>query len=141
MFEAFFNKVNMKRWAMTTAAVFAWIFVTDMVIHGWFLGETYKATASLWRGEAEMSQFMGWMMAGQMMVALWGSFIFSKGYENKGWKEGARFGILIGLFTVSHFFIQFATTPMPMNLLWAWIWTGMIQSVGAGVVASMVYKK
>ncbi|MBL7714130.1 MAG: hypothetical protein JNL01_01605 [Bdellovibrionales bacterium] len=141
MFDAFFSKVNMKRWWMTAGAVFAWIFVSDMLIHGFFLKDVYQQTANLWRTQEDMSHFMGWMTGGQAMAALWGSFIFTKGYENKGWKEGARFGLLLGFFMISHFFIQFATTPMPMSLFWSWTWTGMIQCVGAGVVASFVYKK
>lgn len=141
MIAALFNKVNMKRWWMTSGAVFAWIFATDFVIHGWYLGETYQMTANLWRSQDEMRNFMGWMTGGQALIAIWLSFIFTKGYENKGWQEGVRYGFLIGLLVVSHYFMQYATTPMPMGLFMNWIWTGLAQCVGAGVVASLVYKK
>ncbi len=39
------------------------------------------------------------------------------------------------------YFIQYAVIPMPMDILWAWVITGMIQMVVGGVVAAAVYKK
>lgn len=140
MVSALWNKVNTKRLWPTALAVFGWVFISDMVIHGWWLSPDYKATAHLWRSETEMGQFMGWMFAGQAMTAFMLSFIFTKGYEGKGWKEGARYGFLMGLFVASQQCITYAVSPLPSNIFWSWIWTGLAQSVIAGIVASWIYK-
>lgn len=137
---AFWNRVNTKRLWMTTVGVFAFIFVSDMIIHGWYMKDMYMATANLWRSEAEMSNFMGWMFAGQFLTAFFLSFIFTKGYEGKGWLEGARYGFLIGLFVVSQLLIQYAVSPLPLSLFLTWMWTGILQCTLAGMVASWIYK-
>jgi hypothetical protein len=141
MIAALWAKMNWKRFWMTSAVMFAWVFLSDMVIHGWLLGNMYHQTASLWRSEQEMQAFMGWMMGSQFIAAFFFSFIFTKGYENKGWQEGARYGLLMGLFSLSHMGMQFATTPLPAQIFWAWVSTGMIQFIFGGILASMVYKK
>lgn len=138
--SAFWSRVNTKRLWITTAAVFAFVFVSDFVIHGWYMGETYKATASLWRSETDMSAFMGWMWMSQFLTSFLLSFIFTKGYEGKGWQEGARYGFLIGLFCVANICMQYAVTPLPSAIFWSWIWTSLVQSTLAGVVASWTYK-
>lgn len=141
MMTAFWNGVNTKKFWMTTFAVFAFMFVSNWAIHGWYMAPAYQETASLWRDQISMQGMMTWMLWGQFMCSMMLSFIFTKGYENKGWQEGARYGFLIGLFACSHFFVQYATTPMTTTILWSWVWTGLLQYTVAGMVASWVYKK
>ena len=102
MIAAIWNRVNTKRLWMTTFTVFAFIFLSDGLIHGWYLNQTYHETPNLWRSEMEMRQFVNWLVAGQFLISFFLSFIFTKGYENKGWQEGARYGFLIGLFAASN---------------------------------------
>jgi hypothetical protein len=49
MMTAFWNGVNTKKFWMTTFAVFAFIFASDWVIHGWYMAGAYQETANLWR--------------------------------------------------------------------------------------------
>jgi len=51
--------MNRKRLVLAIVAAFAGIWVTDFLIHGVWLANTYKATASLWRPEAEMQRNWG----------------------------------------------------------------------------------
>ena len=82
-----------------------------------------------------------WMLLGQILAAKFFTILFAKGYEGKGPMEGVRFGMLAGVFYVSHYFIQFAVTPLPRSLFLAWVTSGMIQMILCGIVASLVYKK
>lgn len=138
---ALWSNVNLKRFWITAAVMFIWTFASNMAIHGWWLGDAYNASASLWRSQDEMQRFMGWMWSGQFLTATFFSFIFTKGYEGKGWTEGARYGFLMGLFTASQTFMTFAVTPLPKRIFWAWICAAMIQSVCGGIIASWTYKK
>lgn len=137
----FLGKVNTKRLILTVLAVFVYIFVSDFIIHGVLLGETYKETAHLWRPEEEMKNFMPWMMLAQLMIAKFFSMIFVKGYENRGIAEGVRFGFLMSGFGLAPILIQYAVSPIPGSLIGAWIALGLIQTIGAGIVASLTYKK
>ncbi|MCM0604631.1 MAG: hypothetical protein KA715_00925 [Xanthomonadaceae bacterium] len=141
MIAAIWNRVNTKRFWPTAGAVFAWIFLSDFIIHKLWLKSAYQKTASLWRPEAEMGQYMSWMMSGEFLTAFFLSFIFTKGYEGKGWQEGARYGAFMGLFSVSQMCMNYAVTPLPSTLFWSWVGAGMFQAIMAGVIASWVYKK
>ncbi len=135
------ENVNLKRWMWTAFAVFFWIALSDMAIHGWWLAGLYQETASMWRSSDEMQSMMGWMWSGQFLTSMMLTFIFAKGYEGKGWSEGARFGLLIGLFTSVQLFIQYSVMPMPSTLLWSWFSAGLFQALMGGIIASWVYKK
>lgn len=134
------KKLKMKKLAVTVVAVFVYVFLSDWLIHGGILGKIYGETAHLWRPESEMERYMGFMILGQLLISLFFSIIFAKGYENKGIQEGVRFGALIGLLLVSPNFIMYAVTPYPATLLWAWVFLGILQTMGAGVVAALAYK-
>lgn len=141
MLKAFFGKMNVNRFVMTTFAVFVYIFASDFLIHGVILQGTYKETASLWRPESEMHSYMVWMLMGQFMIAKGLSFVFAKGYEGKGVMEGVRFGLVMSPLILASTLIQYAVTPLPMSLFLAWLGFGFVQVILGGVVASLVYRK
>jgi len=141
MLAQLLGKVNLKRLVLTNFAVFAYIFVSNFIIHGVILKNTYMETASLWRPESEMHSQMLWMLLGQFLIAKGISSLFAKSYEKKGVKEGIRFGLFAAPLYVGPYFIQYAVTPIPMSLLFAWVGLGFIQVVLGGVVASLVYKR
>jgi len=143
MFLRLCSGVNCRRAFFAFLAVFAFIFATDFLIHGKLLSDAYHATASLWRGESEMRDggYCWWMLAGQILTAKMFVMIFAKGYEGKGPIEGVRFGLLAGLFSVSHCFIQYAVTPIPRSLFLVWVATGLIQMILSGIIAALIYRK
>ena len=141
MIASILENVNVKRLFLTVLAVFAFVFVSDFVIHHILLGPTYRDTSSLWRSEGEMKGYMIWMLIGQFLTAAFFSVIFAKGYEGKGLGEGVRYGLLIGPFAIAPHFIQYAVTPLPQFLLWSWIAGTMVQAILGGVIAAAVYRR
>ena len=141
MFTSFTHGLNVKKLMLTIFAVFVYVFVTDLFLHVMLLDSTYKATASLWRAESEMGSFFPFIILGQIVISKFFCVIFARGYEGRGITEGLRFGFLIGMFGAGMLFIQYATQPLPSNLLWAWILLGLVQYMGAGAVAALVYKR
>ncbi len=133
--------VNLKKAVIAIVAVFAYIFVTDIFIHGIALKGLYAATASAWRPEAEMQANILWMCIGQFILAKYFVWIFAKGYEGKGVMEGVRFGALMGLFVVGTYFVQYAVQPITLEILAAWSVLGTVQSIGAGAVAALLYRR
>jgi hypothetical protein len=101
----------------------------------------YEATMSLWRPMAEMEAMMPMCIAIKLAMSLIITYIFTRNYEAKGVGEGARFGLYIGLLLGVVQFAGYTYLPMPMSLAVAWFITGVAYGVGAGIVASLVYKR
>jgi len=135
--------MNWKRILLAALAVFVVIELTDLIIHGGMLSETYKLLESngVIRPEAEMSSFMWVMVLTTLVFSFFFAFIFAKGYEGKGILEGIRFGVYIGFFFVFvGMFNNFAVYPIPYSLTWIWIIAGFVQLILAGVAVSLIYK-
>lgn len=85
------------------AAVAAWIvfFVVGGIVSGKLAASYYSPYTAVYRSrDAIMSRFpVG--IAGMLMAMLVVAAMYAKGYEGgPGWKEGLRFGLLVGLFVV-----------------------------------------
>lgn len=141
MVGALLDNVNVKRLTYAIVAVFAFIFVTDYLIHQLWLGEIYRAMPSHWRQPEEMKQYFLFLLLGQFIIAKYFTIIFAKGYEGKGPAEGLRFGFLMAFFTIGGLLIQYAVTPVPTSLVLKWALGYLMQSLGAGVVAALVYRR
>jgi hypothetical protein len=133
--------VNTKSLITTILVMFAYIFGSDFLIHGLWLKQTYIETAALWRSPDEMQSYFPIMLLGQFLIAKFLVMIFVVGYKGGGWKEGARFGLFVGPLFVGTLLIQYTVYPLTTGILISWIVGTMIQSIGGGVVASLVYKK
>lgn len=120
-------------------ATFLFIFAYDFVYHGMYLAEAYKATASLWRPEADMGQYMIYLSLGQALIAfgvVWLVFRTERG----GWAAGAMTGLVLGVIGAGTNFIFFAVQPLPADLVCSWITSGFVQSAVAGAIAGAIYK-
>jgi len=132
--------MNIKRFIWASLAVFAAFEVIDMIVHGVILSKTYMALANLWR--PDMMSKMWLMHLGSFVLAFLFTYIFIRGYENKGLAEGARYGIIIGLFAnIPYAFYEYAMYPLPLSLCLTWFVYGMIEFVICGALAAAIYKK
>jgi hypothetical protein len=141
MIPTMWSKLNKKTLFLTTIGVFAFIFVSDFIIHSKILDQTYRETGALWRTDDDMKHYCAWMIWGQFWMSALFTTIFAMGYEGKGIKEGVRYGFLAGLLLTSTTFMQYAVMPLPQTLLFSWLFWGVLQFIGAGVVAWWVWNK
>jgi hypothetical protein len=132
--------MNVKRYFLASAVVFVFIFIFEWIFHGVILGNMYAQTSYLWRPKEEMSLFMPWMVMGQLLFAFVFTFIFLKGYENKGIAEGIRYGILIALLYVPSMLIEYSVIPYPFELIIVWIIGGFLELPLAGAILATLYK-
>jgi len=131
--------MNVKRFLLAVLAVFVVFELMDFVIHTYILNEAYESLMHIWR--PDMTQYM-WVM---YITALFWSFIFvyifTRGYEGKGWIEGLRYGLVIGLLIqVVGVFNQWVIYPLPIWLVIQWLIFGLIEFMICGIVASLIYK-
>ena len=133
--------MNTKRLLLAIIAVFAGVWVTDFVIHGVLLQETYKQTMSLWRPEAEMKAHMKWLMLGQFLAAATFTMIYARGFaEVAHLRCGIMYGLFMGLFSQATTFITFAVQPFPSYLAVRWVIAGVVQGVLLGMLVYFVYR-
>lgn len=130
--------MNTKRYVMASLAGFAFIFIYEWLFHGMLLEPLYTATVNLWRSKEECKWIA--MLAGQMIFPLMFTYIFTKGYENKGIPEGIRYGVLIGLLFLPSNLIFYAVMPLPSVLAAAWILGGIIEMAVLGAIVAGIYK-
>ena len=133
--------MNLRRLALASLAVFIFVFVYEWLFHGQFLMADYTATKALWRSDAEMIGNIHWLALGQTVMAVVFCVIFTKGYEGRGGAEGARYGALIGLLVLANVLVRYAVEPIPVALAAKWFVGGMIEMIGAGVIAALVYRR
>src|SRR5258708_15066029 len=113
--------MNPKRLILAIIAVFVALFATDYLIHGMWLMSDYKATASLWRPDAEMGSHMGWLMLGQGLATVMFVLIWANGFPVTACLRGAcLYGACMGLFRQANTLIAFATQPLPASIPMAW---------------------
>ena len=133
--------MNTKRLLIAVAAAFAFVFVTDFLIHGVWLRPDYAASHSLWRPDPEMESHIPWMMAGQFLAAASFVILWAIGCAERGTVGGAcLYGLLMGLFFQADTLILYAVMPLPPELAAKWFVSGLIQTVLLGVVTKFVYK-
>ena len=130
-----------KKLSIATVAVYVVGQILGYLIHRVWLGPTYASLASVWRPEAEMASKM-WIMF--LTSAIWSFFfcyVFARGYEGKGLAEGARYGVIIGLFFgISQAYDSYVIYPIPYSLALKWFLSGLAYCVVTGLVAASLYK-
>lgn len=133
-FKFFMNKT----FIMGSIAMIIWTNLFSWFWHGNILGEAYRATSQLWRGPQEMDPLT--LNGGLSLMAVIATYIFMKGYEGTGWREGLRFGIIITLMFLGMGLVTYATQPIPRDIIFMWTLGDFIMySVGA-IILSVMFK-
>jgi len=130
--------MNWKKWIMASVVVFVVYEILNFVIHSLLLMGTYEQLQSVWREDMSSKMWIMWVSA--IFWSFLFVYIFTKGYEAKGWMEGLRYGFWIGLFlNIPMAFNQFAVYPITFTLAIWWFVLGMIQILVCGIVAAAIY--
>jgi hypothetical protein len=138
--EAMMNK--QKFW-IAFIVIFIVLEVTNFLIHGTLLSSSYQSEGikEIFRNMEEMESKMWIMWLTDLIWAFFFTFIFVKGYENKGLIEGVKYGIYMGIFVSLVFSYQsYVVYPLPYSLVFQWFLFGLIQCILLGIVAALIYK-
>lgn len=132
--------MNIKRLLLAILAGFAFVFVSDFLIHGLVLASDYKATASLWRTDPEMQQRFAWMLVAQLLCAASIAIIWAMGFAGRDLGTGARFGLLMGLAQQVWAVALYVVAPLPGQIAAKWFFSGLLQATILGVIVAAIYK-
>lgn len=103
------------------------------------MSPTYQATSQLWRAPQEM--ITPALNGGMSLLAIIATYVFMKGYEGTGWREGLRFGILMALLFLGLGLITYATQPIPLDIIKMWALGDLIQYTLGGIILSLVFRR
>lgn len=122
-------------------ALAIYIVLYEWLFHGGILGGLYQATASVWRPEADMQDYFLWMLSGQLLFAFIFCLLFICTRCQANIKDGATYGLLIGLLMASGSLAYYAVLPIPLTLLAWWILGGLIEAIIAGALFGWIYTR
>jgi hypothetical protein len=131
--------MNIKRYCIASIAVFVVYVAINFIIHSVILMGTYESLKGIWRPDMMEKMWVMWIV--NFVFAFLFTYIFIKGYENRGWMEGVRYGLLIGLLVSGvGSFTEYAVYPLPLTLVIQWFVYGLIQIIICGIVAALIYR-
>ncbi|PKL83596.1 MAG: hypothetical protein CVV24_04245 [Ignavibacteriae bacterium HGW-Ignavibacteriae-3] len=133
--------MDTKKMIIAVVSVFILYEVTNFLIHGLILAGTYQGLANVFRSMEEMNRMMWRMWIADLVWSFFFVFIFTKGYQNKGIMEGARYGLYIALFmNFMAAVAQNVVYPVPYTLSLQWFIFGAIQSIFLGIIIALILK-
>jgi hypothetical protein len=129
-------------WKCISISVFL-VLLTKVAVGAIFFGfvftDVHEGAATAFR--AEGTEYHGIAMVGYVAWSLAFSFVFARGFENRGWLEGVRFGLIVWLL----YFV-----PMTLGIYGYFVvgpeWTlfalisGLAESLACGSVAALVFR-
>ena len=130
--------MNYKRFFLTVLVAFIFVFLFEFLIHGFLLQDTYMQYAHLWRAGGE--EQMEVMFLSQFLFSLFAVFLYTCNHEGKGVTEGLRFGLYLGLIMASVSLSSYAYMPISFDIALLWMITSIIECLGIGSIASVLYK-
>ena len=132
--------MNIPRLLIAIVAGFAFIFASDFLIHGFWLDAEYKASAQLWRPEAEMYTLFHWMLTAQLLSAVAFMFIWARWIASGSMLTGCSFGFCFGVAQQVWAIIFFVVSPVPGTIAAKWFAAGVVQAMVLGVIATGLYR-
>ncbi len=133
--------MNPKSLLITIVVAFVTVWAMDFLVHAVWLGTTYKATASLWRPEAEMMAKMPWTLLAQFLVAAAFTMIFAVCVaDRRSMKTTIGFAASMGVFSGGGQLMMYAVQPLPGSLVAKWVLAAIVQAVLLGIIVHKVYR-
>ncbi len=132
--------MNIKR--LVYAIVAAYVAMSIVAIGlDLLLADYMSGMKAIMRVGADLQAHAIWMYLGYLIVTIMFCYIYAHHHEGKGWMEGARFGLWIGLMMAGISMVMYGTMPLDgmESLISALV--GIIIYMVGGVVTSLVYKK
>ena len=130
------------RFILSVVVLFVWTMIVGFVIHATLLGPDYAALPNLFRSVEDSENYMAYMLAGHVSMAIGLTWIYRMGKEDKPWfAQGVRFGIaLVFLMVISIYLIYYAVQPMPPALVHKQIIFESVAGILTGIVTALVNK-
>jgi hypothetical protein len=129
---------------LVLAAVAATVFdaVYGFVVYGMLLAPEFGRYPGVYRSNEAGMAFLPLMFAGLFVAIVAVAVIYAKGYEGgSGAAEGARFGVLLGVFVVFAFAaVNYAVLNVGRKIAVMTAGAGFVEWLAIGLVIGLVYR-
>jgi hypothetical protein len=129
---------------LVLAAVAATVFDAcyGFLVYGMALAPEFARYPGVYRAEDTGPAFLPLMFAGLFIAIVAAAVIYAKGYEGgSGLAEGARFGLLLGVFVVFAFAsVNYATLNVGRRLAVMIAAAALVEWLVIGTIIGLVYK-
>lgn len=131
--------MHIKRYLLASVAFFVFIFIYEMILHGFLLSPIYETTAHIWRSLAEMQGNIPKGIAFQIGLAFWTTFAFSQMYKEGGVSNGLKFGLFFGGFAAILTSNWYLWLPVSSLLGIYWFIIGLGKGLIGGLIIGSIY--
>jgi hypothetical protein len=117
--------------------------VYGFLVYGILLTPVFARYPAVYRPATAPPVYMAIMFAGIFVAMLFATAIYAKGYEGRGSgvAEGARFGLLIGLFAATYLgAVNYGTLNIGRRLAAFAGIAGIVEWIAVGITVGAVYK-
>ena len=129
---------------LVLAAVAATVFDAcyGFLIYGMLLAPEFARYPGVYRSNEDGQAFLPLMFGGLFIAIVAAAIVYAKGYEGgRGVAEGARFGVLLGVFVVFAFAgVNYAVLNIGRKLALMTAAAGFVEWLVIGTVIGLVYK-
>lgn len=132
--------MNVSKYLSSIIAVFIFIFIYELIIHGFLLNSIYRQTPEVWRTPAEMQANMPILMLFQLALSLVACFTFSQLFKEGGTKNGLVFGLYFGILMAILNSSWYLFLPVSTALGWGWFVTSLVEGLGIGLILGSIYR-
>jgi uncharacterized protein DUF1761 len=116
--------------------------IYGFIVYGTLLRSQFADYPAIYRAPDTAQAYMPALFGGIFIAMLAASFIYAKGYEGRsGAMEGARCGLLLGLFTIGYaVIVNFATIRIGRRFALMMALAALVEWIIDGTVIGLVYK-
>jgi len=134
--------MNYARLALAAVAATVFDAVYGFLVYGMAMAPEFGRYPAVYRAEDTAPAFLPLMFAGLFIAIAAAAVIYAKGYEGgSGLAEGARFGLLLGLFVVFAFAsVNYATLNVGRKIAVMTAAAGLVEWLVIGTIIGLVYK-
>jgi hypothetical protein len=134
--------MNVARIALAAVAATLWDVCYGFLVYGLLLTNEFGRYPAVYRSAETGPGYLPLMFAGVFVAAIVAAIIYAKGYEGgSGIAEGARFGLLLGLFVVFAFAgVNYGVLNIGARLACLTAAAAFIEWTIVGTIIGLVYK-
>lgn len=131
--------MNIKKLILVSLAGFIFVFVFEMLWHGFLMKGMYDATASVWRPEEEHNFPI--MMISQFLFAFGFAFFHQILFKKHiPCKTGLGVGMAVGFILAAPQLATHSYLPIPLSISLLWMLAAFLKSVGTSAVVAAIHK-
>jgi len=129
--------MDMKRFLFAAVGAFVFVFLYELLVHGFLMMGQYEQTSAVWRPEEESSMVI--MLLSQFLFGVAVAFFYPIVGPDTECKKAIPFGVGLGLVMAMPQIATYSYLPIPLTLSMLWAVIAFIKALGCSFIVSKVY--